>query len=161
MSQWVLSIVGVIILGVLTDILLPEGQTNKYIKGIFSIVIIFVIISPLPKLLNRDMNFDTIFDFSADIKLDNEFLNNVASKKYYEKEKSVEKLLKEKGYDNTSVSIVENSRNLTIIDYVNVNLSKSSIDKNSAHIDISNKVKAIVSNFLNLDLDQVRVLYGG
>ncbi|MEG2454260.1 MAG: stage III sporulation protein AF, partial [Clostridia bacterium] len=156
-----LSIVGVIILGVLTDILLPEGQTNKYIKGIFSIVIIFVIISPLPKLLNRDMNFDTIFDFSADIKLDNEFLNNVASKKYYEKEKSVEKLLKEKGYDNTSVSIVENSRNLTIIDYVNVNLSKSSIDKNSAHIDISNKVKAIVSNFLNLDLDQVRVLYGG
>ncbi|MEG1985724.1 MAG: stage III sporulation protein AF [Clostridia bacterium] len=161
MSQWVLSIVGVIILGVLTDILLPEGQTNKYIKGIFSIVIIFVIISPLPKLLNRDINFDTIFDFSADIKLDNEFLNNVASKKYYEKEKSVEKLLKEKGYDNTSVSIVENSRNLTIIDYVNVNLSKSSIDKNSAHIDISNKVKAIVSNFLNLDLDQVRVLYGG
>ena len=54
MSGWLMGIVGVVSLGVLIEILLPEGENSKYIRGIFSIIVIFVIISPLPKLAKGD-----------------------------------------------------------------------------------------------------------
>ena len=54
MSGWLIGIVGVVSLGVLIEILLPEGENSKYIRGIFSIIVIFVIVSPLPKLANGD-----------------------------------------------------------------------------------------------------------
>ena len=54
MSAWLIGIVGVVSLGVLIEIVLPEGENSKYIRGIFSIIVIFVIVSPLPKLLKGD-----------------------------------------------------------------------------------------------------------
>ena len=54
MSGWLIGIVGVVSLGVLIEVLLPEGENSKYIRGIFSIIVIFVIISPLPKLAKGD-----------------------------------------------------------------------------------------------------------
>lgn len=58
MNAWILSVVGVICLGVLLEIVLPEGQTGKYVKGAFSLLVIFVIAAPLPKLLNSDFKLD-------------------------------------------------------------------------------------------------------
>ena len=55
MSEWLLSIAGIILLSVLCEFILPEGQINRYIRGIFAFITIFVIISPLPKLLNKEM----------------------------------------------------------------------------------------------------------
>lgn len=54
MNAWLLSIVGIVCVGILIEIIMPEGEHSKYIKGIFAIVVIFVIISPLPKLINND-----------------------------------------------------------------------------------------------------------
>ena len=33
-SAWVLSIVGIVLLTLVVDIVLPEGQTGKYIKSV-------------------------------------------------------------------------------------------------------------------------------
>lgn len=54
MSAWLLSIVGVVSLGVLIEIIMPEGEHSKYIKGIFSLIVVFVIVAPFPKLLDSD-----------------------------------------------------------------------------------------------------------
>lgn len=53
-KAWIISIVGVICLGVLLEIVLPEGKTAKYVKGAFSLLVIFVMISPLPALLKGE-----------------------------------------------------------------------------------------------------------
>ena len=37
LTAWLTGITGVIALGVLLEILLPEGQTGKYVKGAFSL----------------------------------------------------------------------------------------------------------------------------
>lgn len=58
MNEWIMSIMGVICLGILTEIVMPEGQTAKYVKGAFSLLVIFVIAAPLPKLLNKEFEFD-------------------------------------------------------------------------------------------------------
>ena len=34
MSAWILSVAGIVTAGVLIDILLPEGDSSKYVKGV-------------------------------------------------------------------------------------------------------------------------------
>ena len=58
MKGWIVSIVCVVILGILLEIVLPKGKMAKYIKGTFSLLVIFVIVSPLPKLLKQEFKFD-------------------------------------------------------------------------------------------------------
>lgn len=58
MSAWIMSIVGVICLGILLEIVLPDGKTTKYIRGAFSLMVIFVIVAPLPSLLKKDWTFE-------------------------------------------------------------------------------------------------------
>ena len=60
LSGWVLSIAGVISLSVIVELILPEGQLNKYIRGIFSFIIILVIIAPLPSLGGKNFSFSVI-----------------------------------------------------------------------------------------------------
>ncbi len=64
MQAWIMSIVGVICLGVLIEIVLPDGKITKYIKGAFSLVVILVIVSPLPSLIGKDFKVE-IEDFSV------------------------------------------------------------------------------------------------
>ena len=62
MTAWILSIAGVTILSVVVDLILPSGQTAKYIKNIFAFVMILVIISPLPALIKGNFNVNDIFE---------------------------------------------------------------------------------------------------
>lgn len=56
MGAWILSISGVICLGILLEIVLPEGKTAKYIKGAFSLLVVLAIVAPLPNLLKKDFD---------------------------------------------------------------------------------------------------------
>ena len=66
MTGWILSIVGMVLTVTLTEIMLPEGQTSKYIKGVISLMVVYVVIIPLPHLLNASIDVNSFFDFSAD-----------------------------------------------------------------------------------------------
>lgn len=61
MNAWLLSIVGVVAMGVLLEILLGEGQTAKYIKGVFALAVVLVIVAPLPKFFDKNFDFDSVF----------------------------------------------------------------------------------------------------
>ena len=43
MGAWIMSVVGVICLGVLLEIVLPSGKTTKYVRGTFSLLVVYVI----------------------------------------------------------------------------------------------------------------------
>ena len=58
MQGWIISVVCAIVLGVLIEIVLPNGKVAKYVKGTFALVVIFVIVAPLPKLLKGEWTFD-------------------------------------------------------------------------------------------------------
>ena len=57
MSGWVLSVTAVVCLTVLLDIIMPDGQMKKYVKGIVSIIVIFVIVTPLASLAGKQPRF--------------------------------------------------------------------------------------------------------
>lgn len=92
MTEWLMSIVGVVAIGVLLDILLPSGEINKYIKGVFGIVVVFVIIIPLPKLVKGD--FIDFFDTTQEIEIDEGYYSDSLKRRNEEREKATLTYLK-------------------------------------------------------------------
>lgn len=155
MAAWLLSIVGVIAIGVLLDILMPEGETNKYIKGIFSIVVVLVIVAPLPKLIKSDFNIEQIFAGTGNYEIDESFLDSVNNdkKKVLEK-KLVEQMNTASVYVKSVRIDIDNKTNT--YSYVKVYLDKKKIgDAKIAAASI--KAKEIISSNKQLSKCEVDV----
>lgn len=154
MKSWILSIAGIIVFGVLVDVVLPKGNTSKYIKGIFAAVVVYVIISPLPKLLKGmddvgDSFFDSL-DFSVggnvDMTIFDGYLQNISEK--------TEKMLAEHGYDGAKiiVRLTDDGK----VDYINVNAAAlSDENKTSARLD---NLRDLVADYFNVDEKEVRIV---
>ena len=76
LSNWILSIAGIVCLSVIVELILPEGQMNKYIKGVFSFIIVLVIIMPIPNLLKKEYNFSEILDENV-FEVDEDYLYQI------------------------------------------------------------------------------------
>ena len=59
-SSWILSIAGIVIISVIVELILPEGSINKYIRSIFSFLVVFVIVAPLPALVGKKFDYSQI-----------------------------------------------------------------------------------------------------
>ena len=57
MTSWLLGIIGVIFLGVLLDIMYPNGKTNVFCKGVFGLFAVVVLITPIIKLPSQTASF--------------------------------------------------------------------------------------------------------
>lgn len=159
MGAWLLKITGVIALSTLSSLLIPNGQTKKYVKGIFALITLFVLVSPLPKLLKSDFSgFPNAFDNVSELEIDETFLYGVATNAYKTQERNIEKFLKEKGI-GAKVKFVVKSETSSEIDYVNVILSDKSFERDkSNNIDIG-ALKSEISKFSGVPKDKLRVFY--
>lgn len=106
-SAWLLSIAGVVILGVLAEFVLPEGQMNKYTKVIFSFVILLVIIMPLPKIFGKDFDISKYFGNTGGT-LQEEYLEQVNLDKLTVLSEGVNSKINEAGLKGVVVSINAN-----------------------------------------------------
>lgn len=159
MGAWLLKITGVIALSALSSLLIPNGQTKKYVKGIFALITLFVLVSPLPKLLKSDFSgFPNAFDTASELEIDETFLYGVATNAYKTQERNIEKFLKEKGIE-AKVKFVVKSETSSEIDYVNVILSDKSFERHKSNsIDIG-ALKSEISKFSGVPEDKLRVFY--
>lgn len=159
MGAWLLKITGVIALSALSSLLIPNGQTKKYVKGIFALITLFVLVSPLPKLLKSDFSgFPNAFDTAGELEIDETFLYGVATNAYKTRERNIEKFLKEKGIE-AKVKFVVKSETSSEIDYVNVILSDKSFERDKSNsIDIG-ALKSEISKFSGVPEDKLRVFY--
>lgn len=159
MGAWLLKITGVIALSTLSSLLIPNGQTKKYVKGIFALITLFVLVSPLPKLLKSDYSgFPNAFGTVAELEIDETFLYGVATNAYKTQERNIEKFLKEKGIE-AKVKFVVKSETSSEIDYVNVILSDKSFERDKSNsIDIG-ALKSEISKFSGVPEDKLRVFY--
>lgn len=159
MGAWLMKITGVIALSALSSLLIPNGQTKKYVKGIFALITLFVLVSPLPKLLKSDFSgFPNAFDTVSELEIDETFLYGVATNAYKTQERNIEKFLKEKGIE-AKVKFVVKSETSSEIDYVNVILSDKSFERDKSNsIDIG-ALKNEISKFSGVPEDKLRVFY--
>lgn len=154
MSAWLLSVAGISILSVLIDVVLPNGQTNKYIKGIIAFCMVFVIISPIPALLKSDFNLDGVFS-STSIEIETEFIYQVNRTKLTYLQNQItgelEQIL-------PNIKIVVNGDIFETdmkIKNVFVDLTNLVINSNNRHIDIRKTVIDGVLKYIEIDKEKI------
>lgn len=159
MAAWAISIVGIVLLTVICDMMLPDGQTSKYIKTITSIIAIFVMVSPAIALLKGDIIVDDILSKEYEINVGYiEHVNETISQAY---EDSIVKSLSANGYKNAVVTIsMQGNYGNYKIKKVDIDIQNLVITQQNYNIDIVvTDIISIVANIVNVDSDKVNV-YG-
>ena len=160
-SSWIMSIAGIICISVIVELILPEGQMNRYIKAIFSFIVILIIILPIPKLLNSNIDFSNIFGYDNNLNVDEDYLYQLNLDKVNSYKEDIEKEIESHGYKNVSIyincDIFENKMEFKSI---TVDLTSLVITENAEHKDITKIKKDITSIILSfIDLDEEEILY--
>lgn len=161
MKSWIISIVCVVVLTVIFDLLLTEGETKKYIKGIMSIIVIAVIIAPLPKLLNEDQNFFAVFsEDGGEISTDGDLLFRLYTAQYDAKERLIENYIEEKGISGCTVCInFSYNASSTEITNVIVSAQNAVISENSKNININEMINEAVQTAVGVSPERI-IIYG-
>ena len=152
MTGWILGIVGVVFLGVMVEIITPNGKTNLFIKSIFALVFMYVVMSPVLKLVKTSgLEFSEIFgkqetdEYLEQLILENKF--------------KIENYLKENEIEGVSVEIEGYSTaNDFIIDKVYVNLSNLVINEKYKHINKYKLITGLIMEVVNVSEDNI--VYG-
>lgn len=152
MSEWLIGIVGIISLGLLLEILIPEGQTSKYVKGAFSLLVIFVVISPIPKLLGGEYDFN--FE-GVSYEVDKDYLVYATNEYTSTLEGDLETILKNEGI-LSDVKIVTKKGSVRDVDIVEIKIYLSGIDENDRNTYIT-RVKEIATKSLGVSSEKVTV----
>lgn len=146
MSGWVLSVTAVICLTVLLDIIMPDGQMKKYVKGIVSIIVIFVIITPLASIAVGE------FDLTkGNITIDSDMLDNLESTSDRYRETQLETMLSDD--DITADIKIENDNGKKKVEVI---IQNQVLSENEMNI-LKQKVKDTVTDFLGIDSGSVSV----
>ncbi|MDR0850291.1 MAG: stage III sporulation protein AF [Christensenellaceae bacterium] len=157
-SIWLLSIVGVILITVMVEIIIPEGQMNKYIKGVLSIITVFVVVLPLPYLSVDKLDFGRFFNSSVDV--DDRFIENLNRQKILEYENIIERTLAQNGFNGASVEVLGDLTKPNMkIDTVNVNLALLVLSDPQLNINRNEKIEAIILAVVDIKKENIN-LYG-
>ena len=153
-SQWIMGVVGAAVLCLLVDLIMPEGSTKKHIKSVMAIITLFIILSPLPAMLNKNLEIENIFE-TDNLKPDNRIVDNIYLQQITLLEESLENKLSEDGYANSNVIISAYSKDMVIkIKAVSIDLSRCAISMSDYE-----KVKQKVQAYLD-DNNILVVVYG-
>jgi stage III sporulation protein AF len=154
MTAWIISIVGIVLLGVLIEIIIPDGKTNGFIKSIFSIIFMFVVISPIIKLINKSDTIDL-----TNIEFNESKNNNLTEQKLTEIKFQIENHLRENGVEGADVEVMGYSTNKDIIiNQINVEVNNLVILNKDEHI---NKYKLITKLIKEkVEVDEKNIVYG-
>lgn len=154
MKDWIISIVSVVLITSIVCLILPQGKMGKFVKNIFSILTMLVIIKPLIYLKDGNFNFEQFA--GSDIVIQTDFLDYIYQKRVDEQTKICLKIIEENGIKNAKVDINFEIENQDIkIKLVQINLQDSVIISDKGHIDIKEEIVAEISSYLFVEKEVV------
>ena len=112
MGKWVVTVAGIAILSVLCDVILPEGQTRKYVKTVFGVVVSLVIIQPLIGLFSN--GFEAVSGSNGSVAPQNQYLTSVVDRQSEYALKSVRLLLENKCINVKNIQLNSTADMLTL-----------------------------------------------
>lgn len=159
-SKWILSIAGIIFTSVIIELILPEGQMNKYIKAILSFIIVLVIIMPIPKLMKSEYDYSNLLSYE-NIKVDENYIYQLNLDKMNHLKQEIENKIEKRGYKNVEVFVSANIfQNNMKFKSITVDLSDLVISGNAEHNDIT-KIKKDISEIIMsyIKIDEEAIFY--
>ena len=159
MKSWIISLGCIIIISALITMLLPEGKLGKFIKYYFSLIIMIVIIQPISKINNYNLNYDSIFN-EKQINIQLDYLEYVTEKRINNHILDCKKIAENLGIRDVLIDINYNidEKGEIILNKVYINLKNSVIISDKAHINIIVELKDSICDYLAIEEEQV-VIY--
>ncbi|MBE5754306.1 MAG: hypothetical protein E7340_03115 [Clostridiales bacterium] len=158
MKEWVIGIVVSVFAFSVISLVLPNGSTAKFIKQLFSVIMIFILLQPF---VNTNTFYEQSFVYNDKISfIQNDFLEYAHDKSVSIHYENINKILLNFGVENANVDMLyytDENYNLKI-EKVVINLENSVIKTDREHIDIIDQIKTSIGNYLSLDKNLV-VIY--
>jgi stage III sporulation protein AF len=151
MNSWILGIVGIVFLGVMIEIIMPNGKINLFIKSIFVLVFMYVLMNPILKLVKATgLDVSKIFITEGD-----DYLQHLKQ----EGKLKIENYLFKNGVIGVVVEVDGYSTsNDFIVNKIQVNISNLVINENVTHI---NKYKLITGLIMEvINVSEENIVYG-
>ena len=149
MNGYILSILGIIVAGIIIDIIIPSGTINKYIKSIYSIFVVAVLLMPLMKFLNSNQGFQLSY---VDYELQENLINYIFKSRVDSLETNIEEYLSGEGFAQIDIKLEYSIENNEIIyNSCHVNLQNLSITEDKQHINKYEFIKEVVNSYTNLN----------
>ena len=146
-SSWASAVIVAVIIGTIIEIILPEGNSKKYIKVVIGIYVLFTIISPvITKFTGSSIEVSNILNLTEyveeakdaskiqnTIQDDNE--NNIMNIYSEGIKNDIRTKLEIKGYNTTNIEVkIANDDSYNILS-INVNVNKISINNQEENED--------------------------
>lgn len=148
MNGYVLSVLGIVMAGVIIDIIVPSGTINKYIKSIYSIFVVAVLVSPIINLLKKSDNITLHYN---DYEISESLLNFIHVKQAETTENNIETELLEGGFKNIDIKIEFSAKNNELVyNSCQVFLQNLVIDLDKQHINKYEFIREVVIKHTNL-----------
>ena len=158
LSSWVLSIVGVVVLSVVVEMIIPNGKTAKTIKGVMAFITVLIIASPLTILFDETID---VFDYSVEIEdsLNEELFDTIYNIRVKSLEKDILKVLTERGVEGIKLEIhAINDETFLDVEKIIVNLDNAVIKEIEGNkIDVE-AIRVVIANTACVPLDVVIVI---
>ena len=151
MRSWLISIVGIVFLGILFDMIYPNGKTNKICKSVLGIATLLVMISPI---------FEFKFNFDNKNFINNSIMESLTNSRINLIQKEIEVSLSMKGIEGVFVSLDSNfDNNELIIENIYIDISNAVLLENYENI---NKYEVILNEVQKvIDIDKENVIISG
>ena len=144
--SWILSLVGLAFLGVMIDIVAPSGSINKFIKSVFSIFILFVLVSPLQNLVRNGIK-NIELSSNTNLEQDEEFLIKYNQNFAVHFSERLKNRLENEGFEGINVTILPSLTDLNFnILEIQIDKSKLVLTNEIKNININEKIKEIIDN---------------
>ena len=148
--SWLISIVGVVFLGVMVDIITPEGKTNNFIKSIFAIIVFYIIVTPIINLFDSEHSWAI-----EDVALQDSYLESVSGTKIDTLEIELQKLIMDKGYEcfvEIDGSMYGNSIS---INNITVFLPDNVLNEGDKHINNCKVITQLIKEKVGVEEDEI------
>ena len=106
MAAWIISISALALLTVLVDVVLPEGNTQKYVKAVIGVVLSFVIISSFANLVDEISGHGV--DFEEDVAVQQQFIEGLDEQHQLARVQAVMRVAESLSITNATVSLLDN-----------------------------------------------------
>lgn len=151
-TSWVQGIIVAVIIGSIIEMLLPNGNSKKYIKVVIGVYIVFNIVSPIiNKFTGKELKLDSIIDinkyedklssYEVDTKsLENTNNSNIKEVYILNLKKDIKAKIEEKGYIVNTIQIEIKNTDEYKVKNINMTISKRENKKEEKKVNEIEKV---------------------
>ncbi len=154
-TSWVQGIIVAVIIGSIIEMLLPNGNSKKYIKVVIGVYIVFSIVSPvISEFTKSEFKLDSIIDINkyedqlSSYEVDTQNLENTNNSNIKEiyilnLKKDIKSKIEDKGYIVNSIQIELENTDEYKVKNINMTLSKRESKKEDTKENIVNEIEQV------------------